>query len=269
MSNPGNFNREVEAGPSLVFSTAEQARDFLYRNELARSLLEQLKTHDSDSWDHSIEVALLASRIGQQLGFSPTEQATLHDSAGLHDVGKLGVPEAILSKPARPSPEELLVLEQHPQIGYDLLKDFPDPIVRFVALDHHRQKVERVEPNGRVTHNYPGGILDTDIEHIAQLNKELTPDQLAIFKKVLASVVAADMVHARLGTRKYQKALTPSSEHPAVTRAAHKQGTWEDYMPPKIYLAAAQRSAQELWPVPKLPRRSPTKRSPSAPPLPK
>jgi HD-GYP domain-containing protein (c-di-GMP phosphodiesterase class II) len=73
----------------------------------------------------------------------------------LHDIGKVGIPTEILSKPSRLSPEELELMRQHPQMGYDILKDisFPWPVAA-VVLQHH----ERLDGSG-----YPQGLTGPEL----------------------------------------------------------------------------------------------------------
>jgi putative nucleotidyltransferase with HDIG domain len=94
---------------------------------------------------HSQNVAFLSVRIGEELGFSERELRTLRRAALLHDIGKLGVSNAILDKPSMLEPEEMLIMRQHTGATYDILSR----VKRFrqfaaTAAAHH----ERLDGSG-------------------------------------------------------------------------------------------------------------------------
>ncbi|QDX81578.1 hypothetical protein B9N43_10150 [Denitratisoma sp. DHT3] len=89
---------------------------------------------------HSLSVALVSEGLGAHLGFS-VEQAKLLRIAGhLHDIGKLAVPPAILHKPDKLTPEELLVVKQHPYYTHQILSTVPglETVNTWAALHHER-----------------------------------------------------------------------------------------------------------------------------------
>ncbi len=104
---------------------------------------------------HSVRVAAIALLLGKHLGRSADELQGLQLMGLLHDIGKVGIPTEILSKPSRLGPEELELMRQHPQMGYDILKDisFPWPVAAAV-LQHH----ERLDGSG-----YPQGLTGGDL----------------------------------------------------------------------------------------------------------
>lgn len=104
---------------------------------------------------HSMRVAALAVFLGRQLGRSTYELQGLQLMGLLHDIGKVGIPTEILSKPTRLNPEELELMRQHPQMGYEILKDisFPWPVAAAV-LQHH----ERLDGSG-----YPQGLRGSEL----------------------------------------------------------------------------------------------------------
>lgn len=87
-----------------------------------RSLVSTLDAKDSYTRGHSERVALVARRLAQQLQLSQREQDEIHLSALLHDIGKIGVEDAILGKPGRLTEAEFRKLQLHPVIGHDILK---------------------------------------------------------------------------------------------------------------------------------------------------
>jgi len=102
------------------------------------TLVAMLQLHDRDGRGHATRVARLAVALGEELGFADPMLDSLEQGALLHDIGKLNMPPAILSKPAPLNDAEWRVMRTHPQAGYDLIKDQP----RFagaadIVLSHH------------------------------------------------------------------------------------------------------------------------------------
>lgn len=99
---------------------------------------------------HQRRVAKLASAIAHEIGLPETQIEGLYLACVVHDVGKIRVPAEVLSNPGKLSSIEFSLIKQHPQAGYDILKevDFPWPIAQFV-LQHH----ERLDGSG-----YPQGL---------------------------------------------------------------------------------------------------------------
>jgi len=90
---------------------------------------------------HSERVGALARRIGVEIGLGGVELEVLHWAGLLHDIGKLAVPEEILIKPGRLTPEEWLQVQRHPAVGSDLLRTISsglEPIAAAVRAHHER-----------------------------------------------------------------------------------------------------------------------------------
>jgi putative nucleotidyltransferase with HDIG domain len=118
-------------------------------------LLSMLELHDRDAWGHSMRVARLALAIADELGLDDGSLSDLERGALLHDVGKLDMPAAILSKPAPLTEREWDVMRTHPQIGFDLvsrLSGFARPA--DIVLSHH----EAFDGTG-----YPRALQGSDI----------------------------------------------------------------------------------------------------------
>jgi len=114
------------------------------------ALANAVEAKDLVTEEHCQRLAMVAARLGEDLGLGVEEREAIAYGALLHDVGKIGVPEAILSKPGPLSPDEWVVLRRHPEIGericrpLALSREFA-PIVR-----HHH---ERWDGTG-----YPDGL---------------------------------------------------------------------------------------------------------------
>ena len=146
---------------------------------LAMSRLVDMK--DPYTSGHQKRVADLACAIGKELGMKPDMIDGLRIAGILHDIGKMAVPTEILTKPGAITRSEMLLLREHAEDGYDILKsiDFPWPVAEIV-LQHH----ERIDGSG-----YPLGIKGTEIRLEA---------------KILA---VADVVEAMATMRPYRASL--------------------------------------------------------------
>jgi response regulator RpfG family c-di-GMP phosphodiesterase len=144
-------------------------------------LAAMVEMRDPYTAGHQHRVAEIAVAIARDMQL-PEEQIEGIQLAGvLHDVGKIRVPAEILSKPARLSLTEFSLVKEHPQHGYDLLKnvDYPWPIAQIV-LQHH----ERMDGSG-----YPQG---------------LEADQILLEARIIA---VADVVESMMTHRPYRPAL--------------------------------------------------------------
>ncbi|MFW6084302.1 MAG: HD-GYP domain-containing protein [Gemmatimonadota bacterium] len=109
------------------------------RSSVALSQVMALKEYENRSYLHSVNVALLAVRLGERLGMAGQELMALAEAALLHDVGKTRVPVEILTKPGRPTNREWRAIRRHPQIGAEILAELDglSPLTPVVALEHH------------------------------------------------------------------------------------------------------------------------------------
>ena len=110
---------------------------------------------------HSERVAMLSAALAEAAGLSHDEVNRVHISGLVHDIGKIGVPEAVLTKPGRLTDEEFAQIRMHPEIGYGILKDIP--LLRDLlpgVLHHH----ERYDGKG-----YPHGLSGEHIPLMARI----------------------------------------------------------------------------------------------------
>ncbi len=127
--------RQMNASVNAMFED-------LYLNYRAtlRSLASALETRDAETRGHSQRVVAYCLRLGQELGLSDREMMALEHGALLHDIGKIGTPDAILLKPSSLSPEEWLVMRRHVDHGGEILRG-----IEFlrdatpVVLQHHEK----------------------------------------------------------------------------------------------------------------------------------
>lgn len=106
---------------------------------------------------HSTRVGSMASLVAQAMGLPGRSAAELSRIAGLHDVGKLVVPDAVISKPGPLTPDEWAIMKKHPVVGHDILAAGGHPLLdraAAIALHHH----EAFDGSG-----YPHGLIGTTI----------------------------------------------------------------------------------------------------------
>jgi HD-GYP domain-containing protein (c-di-GMP phosphodiesterase class II) len=122
----------------------ERAGDFVIRK-----LIDVMRLRDPDLADHAQRTAEIATAIGGRLGCSLETLDRLYSAGQLHDIGKLGISEAILWKPTGLSRSEWRVIRSHPEEGHRLVADCVHREIAAAVLYHH----ERMDGDG-----YPFGI---------------------------------------------------------------------------------------------------------------
>ncbi|MCW2962945.1 MAG: hypothetical protein JWO17_197 [Actinomycetia bacterium] len=133
------------------------AAEDIFLGSHVRALTVRLADKDEYTERHTRRVALLAVRVGEQLGLSASRLRTLAIGGLVHDIGKLSVPDAILKKPAALDDEEYGVVRGHPEWGNKLLNELGgfSQAVRQLVRDHH----ERLDGAG-----YPRGLKAEEID---------------------------------------------------------------------------------------------------------
>ena len=140
-----------------------------------------IEAKDDTTYSHLRRVEIYAVEIGKELGLSDSELQALRAAALLHDIGKLAVPEHIISKPGRLSAVEFEKMKIHPVVGAEILEkvEFPYPVAPIVRSHH-----EKWDGSG-----YPSGLAGENIP---------------IGARVLAAV---DCLDALSSDRQYRRAL--------------------------------------------------------------
>ena len=162
-----------------VLETMRKLRETL--NGTINAIALTVEARDPFTSGHQRRVADLARTIAAEMGL-PKDQIEGVRSAGvIHDLGKIGVPADLLSKPSKLSNAEFELIKTHPQIAFDILKDieFPWPIAAII-YQHH----ERMNGSG-----YPQGLSD---------------DSILLEARILA---VADVVEAMSSHRPYRPSL--------------------------------------------------------------
>ncbi len=162
-----------------------------------RSLTAAIDAKDRYTCGHSERVAFLAGELTLRLGF-PEEDIELVKLAGIvHDVGKIGVPEAVLTKNGRLTDEEFNLIRQHPEIGHRILGGIPPLAPVLPAVLHHHERFD-----GR---GYPHGLAGKDIP---------------VFARIIA---IADTFDAMSSTRAYRAAMPREHVLRELSRSAGTQ----------------------------------------------
>ena len=139
---------------------------------------------DRTTGNHLTRMAKYSALIGSNLGLAAETVHVMQFAAPMHDIGKIGIPDSILLKGGPLTPEEDLVMKNHPRIGYDILKGSPSKYLAMgaiIALGHH----EKYDGSG-----YPTGMHGEDIPIVARI------------------VAAADVFDALVSERPYKHAWT-------------------------------------------------------------
>jgi diguanylate cyclase (GGDEF)-like protein/putative nucleotidyltransferase with HDIG domain len=166
------------------------------------SLALAIEAKDHTTQKHLQRVRVFAVALAQDLGLSEPEIEALRAAALLHDIGKLAVPEHIINKPGKLSPEEFEKVKIHPIVGADILERvaFPYPVAPIVRAHH-----EKWDGTG-----YPDGLKG---------------EQIPIGARILAAV---DSLDALVSDRQYRNALPIDV---AIERMAERAGSSYD---PKV-----------------------------------
>ncbi len=122
------------------------------------SLASALEARDPHTRNHSTRVAQLAVRLGREMGLGSGELYELHLAGLLHDIGKIGIPDAILLKPAGLNRDEYEIMKSHPALGARILAGIPGlESVVGIVLHHHEMYDGRGYPDGIAGETIPLG----------------------------------------------------------------------------------------------------------------
>ncbi len=129
----------------------ESKKEIIYR------LGEVIETRSEETGFHVKRVALYSQLLGRLLGMPEEEVEVLKQASPLHDIGKVGIPDAVLQKPGALEGQEWVVMKTHAQIGHDILSGSGNPLLdaaAVISLTHH----ERWDGRG-----YPFGLAGEQI----------------------------------------------------------------------------------------------------------
>lgn len=168
-----------------------EAEDNMYRNKLNESrsirstiittLQASLEEKTLETKEHAERIKVISLRVGDAIGLSRDALDELSIASSMHDIGKIGISDTILSKPGPLTTEEWQVMKKHPEIGYHILLSSPNMsrIAEYILAHHERW-------DGR---GYPQGLKELEIPIISRI------------------ISIADSFDVMLSNRPYRKAL--------------------------------------------------------------
>lgn len=125
------------------------------------TLAQTIDAKDKYTKGHSSRVATYSKELAKELGLSEEDQENIYYMGLLHDIGKIGVPDYIITKPGRLTDEEFALVKKHPETGYDILRNFNEfPHIETGARWHH----ERYDGKG-----YPDGLAGEQIPFLVRI----------------------------------------------------------------------------------------------------
>jgi response regulator RpfG family c-di-GMP phosphodiesterase len=167
-----------------------------YENTLM-ALVSALDAREHETSDHSIRVVEYTVAIANQLGLKGGELEEIGRGALLHDIGKIGVPDAVLLKPGKLTPDEWVEMRKHPDIGFHMIEPIPFLSVPATIVLSHQ---ERWDGQG-----YPRNLARTEIHIGARI------------------FAVADTLDAMTSDRPYRKGTTFANAVAEITRCGGSQ----------------------------------------------
>jgi putative nucleotidyltransferase with HDIG domain len=196
--NIGTFTKEDQKLCTLLSIMMGQAMKMVSQVELIKDMNDEvfdlvttmIDAKDEYTAGHSKRVGFYSAKIGEALGLSEDKISKLRLGGVLHDIGKIGIHDAILKKPAKLTPEEYTEIMRHPEISAEMLKKykyFKD--VLHIAQDHH------LRPDGK---GYPKAKSGSDRQYKAWEDVD----------ELTRIVTVADAFDAMWGGRSYQARMS-------------------------------------------------------------
>jgi putative two-component system response regulator len=159
---------------------------------LVRHLCSAVCLRDDDTGRHIERVSVTAAALAEWCGFVVDPAPALRLAAALHDVGKIGIPDWVLLKAGRLTPEERTIIERHCELGHALLSGSTSPVLILaasVALNHHERWDGNGYPNRRRGEDIP---LEARITAVADVFDALTRDR--VYRAALPMDTAIDVM---------------------------------------------------------------------------
>jgi len=178
--------------------------------QIASALLEAVKQKDAGTFSHCCRVSKYSRLLARSMQLNPFEQKIAEYAGLFHDIGKIGVPDHILKKPDRLTPEEDLIMREHPENSARIVEEFAHIPFFNSLLPGIRYHHERIDGQG-----YPD---------------ELKGEEIPIYARLILIV---DTYDAMTNTRPYRKGLT--KEH-AYKELLKHSGTQFDAHLVKLFI---------------------------------
>ena len=182
--------RQAEVNGQFDMNLMEQCADLLVRDIMTKKKnlvqITDIRLHDSYTFSHSVNVAVLATMLGNLCGYSKSKLQVITLGGLLHDIGKLAVPTPILNKTSSLTADEFKIIRRHPSEGRKILKELNSPnasILAIIAAQHH----EHLDGSG-----YPNHIRGKSIHPYSRIT------------------AIADVYDALTSARSYKRAYKPN-----------------------------------------------------------
>ena len=172
--------------------------------------LESLKTHSQYTFQHSVDVAVMGTLIGKRLAMPVDRLRELALGCLLHDIGKTYIDRAILDKPGALTEEEFLAVQEHPRMGFELVRRMPcrSLLPAHVAYQHH----EKQDGGG-----YPRGLVGSNSVGARTAHERIGAGSMLLIAEIGA---VADVYSALTSDRPYRAAMPPDQVATLLTRMA-------------------------------------------------
>jgi putative nucleotidyltransferase with HDIG domain len=212
--NLRHYYQEAKRHSDLVADALSQL-EASYSGTL-NALSRALDTRDDDTEGHSQRVTYYALRLGDELGLDPETRTRLELGALLHDLGKIGIPDAILRKPGPHTPEEQRIMRTHCELGVEIVRGIPHLQGALDVIHHHHERYDG--------HGYPLGLKGEEIPLVARI------------------FAVVDTLDAMTSDRPYRKACPFSDAVAEIQRCAGSQ-----FDPQVVVILAAVYQELRLW----------------------
>ena len=187
---------ELQARAAALIRLKQQTDDLDSTEGILRSLALIIEARDQYTDGHCERLARYSVALGQRLGLSAEDLSALERGGYLHDIGKIGIPDAVLSKPTSLTAAEFELMKQHTVIGDRLCGELRSlRLVREIVRQHH----ERLDGSG-----YPDGLRGPQVSRLAQI------------------VSIADLYDAVTTARPYRDALPPEHAYDELRDEARR-----------------------------------------------
>ncbi len=228
------------ASPAIVKARVRTHLSLVQVDELRETRLEIIRRlglaaefKDNETGMHVIRMSYFSRILGQAAGLGPADVENLFNAAPMHDIGKIGIPDAVLLKKGALNPEEWAVMRTHSQIGADILGTHPPGLMHIaceIAITHH----EKWDGSG-----YPRGLAGTDIPisgriaAIADVFDALTSERP--YKNAWTVEAALDLLRAQSG-KHFDPALVElfMAHLPEILEVKNR---WAETALPEVFMA--------------------------------